>query len=113
MNDRAAPFLEVAFDASMYRRWYDDALSNAQYAKRQLEQILIVPRSGNGAMDGILAARVRDRINAFARAASHLDRTYLNLCDVMEWDDDDAKDAGVTVRGLRLARHDDDLARED
>lgn len=115
--------VEGVLDMDYLRNQYEGALSWARFTKKRLAQALadgvpgLRPVPGYpGACSGMDALRIHaamELIDDYHLANARLERLYLSLCDAMEWDDDDAKAAGVTVRGLRLSRPDDDLARED
>ena len=94
---------EIPLDPDYVRLCYDEALSYANFVETRL----------NNAIQDIAAAtfpalvytrlhNVRCLVNDLMHADYRLRRCYERLCDVMEWDDDEAKAAGVTVREVKL-----------
>lgn len=84
-------------DPVYVRSQYDQALGYVQFVKRRIKAALRDVYGANNfpALAATHLANVSDLYNDWAQAKYTFARAYLLLCDVMEWDDDDAKAAGI------------------
>jgi hypothetical protein len=105
MNDLSheADGLTDAADAELVARQakaradYDLALNYARFQQKRFNDAMQGVFNANS-LPALAAARlagVRLSANDFAHAHYCLLRSYLDLCDAMDWDDDDALLAGV------------------
>lgn len=104
MNDLAHAATLAPVDPGYVRNRYDSAVSYTQFVEKRINAAMtdIVRYSGNTAMIASHLGNLKGLVNDFAHANYCLRRAYLLLCEVMEWDDDDAAAAGVTVREVKL-----------
>lgn len=89
-------------DLDYIRRRYDEALVYAQFVAKRIGETQREMEGKWPALYWAIAARLNGQINDFTYANYVLFRSYLALCEANEWDDDDAKAAGVEVREVRL-----------
>lgn len=97
MNDLSREL--PAIDTAYVRRCYDEALGYANFVKARLDKALDAGVIAAGLVDLTGSrANVRDLINEFAEANAILQRRWTLLLEAMEWDEDQAKEEGVTER---------------
>ena len=89
-------------DLDYMRRCYDEALRFARFKAEQLEKTLNAMQGSYPALYASQCANVRALINEFARANYLLERSYFHLLEANEWDDDTAREAGITEREVKL-----------
>ena len=94
---------EVPLDPGYVRNCYEEALSYARFVETRLNNAIAdVSRSTFSALTDARLHNVRCLINDLMQADYVLRTRYGRLLDVMDWNDDDAKEAGVTVREVKL-----------
>ena len=100
----SAVLKDPPLDPDYVRLCYDEALSYASFVQKRIDAAMAdVIRANN--FEALASARLgnlRGLINDLMQADYVLRTRYTRLCDVMEWDDDEAKAAGVTVREVKL-----------
>lgn len=99
MNDLQEHAVLIAADQaqSTARSEYDQALGYARFVQTRINAALLDVFKANNfpALASSHIANVRGLINDFAQAKYTLTRSYLRLCEAMDWDDDEARAAGI------------------